>query len=83
MFLPYRLSRLLLGTSGKFARFRPGRSSDMHNCAFCKNALRPLSEWKGNDGRFYCSEFCADASDMEISNIVQPSAKASTDGAQQ
>ena len=33
----------------------------MHNCAFCRNPLRPLAEWKGNDGRFYCSEFCADA----------------------
>ncbi len=33
----------------------------MHNCAFCKNPLKPLTEWKGNDGKFYCSEFCADA----------------------
>jgi hypothetical protein len=33
----------------------------MHNCAFCQHPLRPLTEWKGNDGRFYCSEFCADA----------------------
>ena len=39
----------------------------MHACAFCKNALRPLAEWKGNDGRFYCSEFCADAGDIETS----------------
>ena len=37
----------------------------MHNCAFCKNPLRPLTEWKGNDGRFHCSEFCADAGEME------------------
>jgi hypothetical protein len=35
----------------------------MHHFAFCKNPLRPLTEWKGNDGRFYCSEFCADAGD--------------------
>jgi hypothetical protein len=33
----------------------------MHNCAFCRNPLRPWAEWKGNDGRFYCSEFCEDA----------------------
>ena len=33
----------------------------MHNCAFCKNPLRPWTEWKGNDGHFYCSEFGADA----------------------
>jgi hypothetical protein len=33
----------------------------MHNCAFCRNPLKPLAEWKGTDGRFYCSEFCADA----------------------
>jgi len=53
----------------------------MHDCAFCKNPLRPLAEWKGNDGRFYCSEFCADAGDMETSNVVQPSNSAATDGA--
>jgi hypothetical protein len=35
----------------------------MHHCAFCKNPLPPLAEWKGDDGRFYCSEFCADAGD--------------------
>ena len=33
----------------------------MHHYAFCRNPLKPLAEWKGNDGRFYCSEFCADA----------------------
>jgi hypothetical protein len=33
----------------------------MHSCAFCKNPISPLAEWKGNDGRFYCSEFCAEA----------------------
>ena len=33
----------------------------MHNRAFCRNPLRPLAEWNGNDDRFYCSEFCADA----------------------
>ena len=33
----------------------------MHNCSYCKNPLRPWSEWKGDDGRFYCNEFCADA----------------------
>ena len=36
----------------------------MHNCAFCRNPLRPLAEWKCNDGRFYCSEFCADAGEI-------------------
>jgi len=33
----------------------------MHNCAVCNNPLGPWTEWKGDDGRFYCSEFCADA----------------------
>jgi hypothetical protein len=33
----------------------------MHNCPFCKNPLRPWTECKGSDGRFYCSEFCSDA----------------------
>jgi hypothetical protein len=35
----------------------------MHNCAFCKNPLTPWYQWKGGDGRFYCNEFCADASE--------------------
>ena len=35
----------------------------MHNCAFCKNPLSRWSEWKASDGRFYCNEFCADASE--------------------
>jgi hypothetical protein len=35
----------------------------MRNCPFCKNPIKPLAEWKGNNGRFYCSEFCADAGD--------------------
>ena len=55
----------------------------MHDCAFCKTPLRPLAEWKGSDGCFYCSEFCADAGNMEISNIVQPSERPSTHGARQ
>jgi hypothetical protein len=56
----------------------------MHQCAFCKIPLRPLTEWKGNDGRFYCSEFCADASDTpETSIISKPAEMASTAGAQQ
>jgi hypothetical protein len=33
----------------------------MHNCAFCKNPLQPWTQWKGDDGRLYCNEFCADA----------------------
>jgi hypothetical protein len=35
----------------------------MHNCAFCRNPLTPWYQWKGSDGRLYCNEFCADASD--------------------
>src|SRR6185369_6971350 len=54
------------GTSGKYARFCRGRSLNMHHCAFCNNPLRRLTEWKGIDGRFYCSEFCADAGDSEM-----------------
>jgi hypothetical protein len=33
----------------------------MHNCAFCRNPLKPWYQWKGSDGRLYCNEFCADA----------------------
>ena len=55
----------------------------MNNCAFCKNPLRPLMEWKGNDGRLYCSEFCADAGEMEISNVAKLSETAATTGARQ
>lgn len=47
----------------------------MHHCAFCKNPLRPLTEWKGNDGRFYCSEFCADAGDTTETAIVSKPAE--------
>ena len=36
-------------------------TTNMHNCWFCKNPLRPWAEWKGNDEHFYCNEFCADA----------------------
>jgi len=38
----------------------------MHNCAFCKHPLKQVTEWTGKDGRFYSSEFCADAGDMEM-----------------
>jgi hypothetical protein len=55
----------------------------MHHCAFCKNPLRPLTEWKSNNGRHYCSEFCADDGCMEIEAIAQPSEMASTNGARQ
>lgn len=44
----------------------------MHNCAFCKNPLRPQTEWKGSDGRFYCSEFCADAGAMDMPSLTKP-----------
>jgi hypothetical protein len=35
--------------------------TNMRNCWFCKNPLRPWAEWKGDDSRVYCNEFCADA----------------------
>jgi len=38
----------------------------MHNCAFCKNPLKPLSEWKAADGQHYCGEFCADAGESVV-----------------
>jgi hypothetical protein len=54
----------------------------MHNCAFCRNPLWPLAEWKGNDGRFYCSEFCADAGEtIEPVAASQPPDMAYTAGA--
>ena len=43
----------------------------MHNCAFCRQPLRPWSEWKGNDGRLYCGEFCADAG-VTLHTSVKP-----------
>jgi hypothetical protein len=55
----------------------------MHNCAFCNNPLSPLTEWKGNDGRFYCSEFCADAGELDFSPLSEPQEMASTTGAHQ
>ena len=44
----------------------------MHDCAFCSSPLHPLSEWRGGDGRFYCSEFCADAGDYRESRKQTP-----------
>jgi len=35
----------------------------MRTCVICGRPLRVLAEWKGRDGRFYCSEFCAEAAD--------------------
>ena len=55
---------------------------NMHNCAFCKNPLKPLTEWKGNDGRLYCGEFCADAGDTDIPNFTEPPEPAAIVGAQ-
>ena len=56
----------------------------MHNCAFCKNPLRPWTEWKGNDGHFYCSEFCADAGEtLDTSVASKLREMAFTAGAQQ
>jgi len=56
----------------------------MHNCAFCRNPLRPLTEWKGNDVRYYCSEFCADAADGELLVVLAgpPQAVVETGGSQ-
>jgi hypothetical protein len=45
---------------------------EMHNCAFCRNPLNPLSEWKASDGQFYCSEFCADAGESARTLIARP-----------
>lgn len=62
--------------------FRPAGAQTCH-CAFCKNPLRPLTEWKANDGRFYCSEFCADAGHTpEASVISKPAEIVSGAGAQ-
>jgi hypothetical protein len=47
--------------------------TNMHNCRFCKNPLRPWAEWKGDDGRLYCNEFCADAGgSMDMPVIAGP-----------
>src|SRR5262249_1780192 len=39
---------------------------DMRSCVVCGRPLTPLAEWRGSDGRFYCSEFCAEAEDAPI-----------------
>ena len=53
----------------------------MHNCAFCKNPLMPMTEWKADDGRFYCSEFCADGGDTEASLTWNRAEEATLQGA--
>src|ERR1043166_355989 len=79
---PVRLAKTILREPMVSTRvFRAGRSSDMHNCAFCKNPLRPLTEWNVNDGRFYCSEFCADAGEIDWARLPEEQEMASTIGA--
>jgi hypothetical protein len=53
----------------------------MHNCAFCRNPFRPLTESKGNDSRFYCGKFCADTGDAP--SLMKAAEVAATTGAQQ
>ena len=43
----------------------------MNHCAFCRNPLKPLSEWRAQDGVFYCNEFCADAADDTSKTIAR------------
>ena len=58
------------------------RSRKNAQLRFLCNPLRPLAEWKGNDGGFYCSEFCADAGEtIEPVAASQPPEMASTAGA--
>lgn len=50
------------------------QKTNMHNCRFCKNPLRPWAEWKGDDGQLYCNEFCADAGgEIEMPVIAESS----------
>lgn len=55
----------------------------MHTCAFCKNILKPNSEWKGTGGAFYCNDFCADSADTLPSRIALLSEKPQSEGAVQ
>jgi hypothetical protein len=53
--------------------------TNMRNCWFCKNPLRPWAEWKGDDSRVYCNEFCADAgATMGVPVIPGPPEMAAT-----
>jgi hypothetical protein len=53
------------GTKANGPAFPAGTGNrDMRDCALCKRPIRPLADWKGHDGRFYCSEFCADAGEF-------------------
>jgi hypothetical protein len=60
-----------------------GQESPMHTCAFCKNILKPNSEWKGTGGAFYCNDFCADSADTLPSRIALLSEKPQSAGAVQ
>jgi hypothetical protein len=50
----------------------------MHNCALCKNPISLLAEWRGKDGRFYCSEFCAEAGENVESLAASPTPEVDT-----
>jgi len=63
--------------NGQFVRnfndaeaFPAGRSLTMHACAHCGNPLQTLTEWRADDGQFYCNEFCADGGNTRHEPLV-------------
>ena len=43
----------------------------MH-CPNCNQEIHPLSAWLTGSGKFYCSEFCAEADGVSIRQLAPP-----------
>ena len=41
-------------------------------CVFCRKEIAPLGAWRSSSGKFYCSEFCAEAETNEPSTVTFP-----------
>ena len=63
-------------------RFRRDKEPKKCTTALFVQSPETIAEWKGDDGGFYCSEFCADAGEtIEPVAASQPPEMASTAGA--
>ncbi len=63
-------------------RFRRDKEPKKCTTVLFVQSPETIAEWKGDDGGFYCSEFCADAGEtIEPVAASQPPEMASTAGA--
>jgi hypothetical protein len=42
-------------------------------CAFCQQPLNPKTAWRTTSGQFFCTEYCAEAENVEpVAMRLQP-----------